>query len=217
MSRKPTFKLFRVSLKGWISMREKSNKTKKLLSDALIKLMSEKDFDKISVKDLTEELDINRGTFYLHYKDKYDLLQQKEDEVLEEFDEIITGVLQNLHKDFVVPSDRKVLLSIFISVYSNIKKNAEFMKVILGSNGDLNFQMKVKNFIENWLVENISINADAEKLPIKYLAAVASSAQLGIIQKWLKTGMKETPEELAYFFSNIVFTIYNGAIKDMIN
>lgn len=198
-------------------MREKSSKTKKLLSDALIKLMSEKDFDKISVKDLTEKLDINRGTFYLHYKDKYDLLQQKEDEVLKEFDEIITGVLQNLHKDFVVPSDRKVLLSIFTSVYSNIKKNAEFMKVILGSNGDLNFQMKVKNFIENWLVENISINADAEKLPIKYLAAVASSAQLGIIQKWLKTGMKETPEELANFFSNIVFTIYNCAIKDMIN
>jgi AcrR family transcriptional regulator len=52
-------------------------KTKRLLENALVKLMIEKGFDKISIKDLTEEADINRGTFYLHYKDKYDLLEQK--------------------------------------------------------------------------------------------------------------------------------------------
>jgi hypothetical protein len=87
---------------------------------------------------------------------------------------------------------------------------------LLGSNGDLNFQTRVKSFIENWLIENISISANEEKLPIKYLAPIASSAQIGVIQKWLKSGMKETPAELGYFVSNIIFTIYNGAIKDMI-
>lgn len=196
---------------------KKSDKTKKLLEDTLIKLMLEKDLDKISVKDLTDELDINRGTFYLHFKDKYDLLQQKEDEILEEFNSIIISILRELHKDFILPSDKEILISFFTSVYTYIKENGDFMKVVLGPNGDLNFQMKIKNLIESWLVKNISVNNDIEKMPIKYLSAIASSAQLGIIQKWVKSGMKETPEELAYFISNIIYTIYNGAIKDMIS
>lgn len=74
--------------------------------------------------------------------------------------------------------------------------------------------MKLKNFIENWLIQNVTLNGDADKFPIKYLASIASSAQLGIIQKWLKSGMQETPEELADFISNVIFTMYSGVIKD---
>lgn len=196
-------------------MIKKSNKTDKLLEDTLVKLMSEKDFDKISVKDLTEELDINRGTFYLHYKDKYDLLEQKEDAILDGLNEIINNILKELHKDFILPSNKEILLHLFTSIYIYIKENATFMKVVLGPNGDLNFQVKLKNFIENWLIQNILISKDVEKMPIKYLAPLASSAQLGIIQKWLKSGMKETPEELASFISNVIFTVYNNVIKDM--
>ena len=54
-------------------MDRRSAKTDKLLKNALIKLMNEKGFEKISVKDLTEEADVNRATFYLHDKDKDDL------------------------------------------------------------------------------------------------------------------------------------------------
>lgn len=192
----------------------KSDKTKRLLKDTLVKLMAEKDFDKINVKDLTDELDINRGTFYLHFKDKYDLLEQKENEILEEFNEIINNILKELHENFVLPSEKKVLLYLFTRVYTYIKENSVFLKAVLGPNGDLNFQMKLKNFIENWLVQNVTLNGDADKFPIKYLASIASSAQLGIIQKWLKSGMQETPEELADFISNVIFTMYSGVIKD---
>lgn len=194
-------------------MINKSKKTEKLLEDALVELMCEKDFEKISVKDLTEKLDINRGTFYLHYQDKYDLLQHKEDSVLQGFNEIMKNLLMELNKDFILPSNREVLLYLFTSIYIYIKENADFLKIILGTNGDLNFQMKLKNFIEERLVENISINNDIEKMPIKYLAPFASSAQLGIIQKWLKSGMKESPEELAAFVSDVIFTLYQGVIK----
>lgn len=192
----------------------KSDKTKRLLKDTLVKLMAEKDFDKINVKDLTDELDINRGTFYLHFKDKYDLLEQKENEILEEFNVIINNILKELHENFVLPSEKKVLLYLFTRVYTYIKENSVFLKAVLGPNGDLNFQMKLKNFIENWLIQNVSLNDDADKFPIKYLASIASSAQLGIIQKWLKSGMQETPEELAAFISNVIFTMYSGVIKD---
>jgi hypothetical protein len=74
--------------------------------------------------------------------------------------------------------------------------------------------MKIRNFIESCLVQNIAINHEIDKLPVKYIATIASSAQLGIIQKWLKCGMEETPQELAFFVSNVVGSIYSGVIKD---
>ena len=49
-------------------------KTKKILFETLIKLMKQKNFEKIKISDICEESLINRSTFYAHYEDKYDLL-----------------------------------------------------------------------------------------------------------------------------------------------
>ena len=49
-------------------------KTKKVLFDTLIKLMRQKNFDKIKISDICDEALINRSTFYAHYEDKYELL-----------------------------------------------------------------------------------------------------------------------------------------------
>lgn len=58
--------------------------TKEKLRNALAELMKEKGFESIRIHDLTERADINRGTFYLHYKDKYDLLEQNENEIIQD-------------------------------------------------------------------------------------------------------------------------------------
>ena len=50
--------------------------TKRKLNQSLIQLMGEKQITQISVKELTELADVNRGTFYFHYTDIYDMLRQ---------------------------------------------------------------------------------------------------------------------------------------------
>ncbi len=50
-------------------------RTRKLLQQALVKLMEKKEFDAISVQDIAEEATINRATFYDHYPDKFALLE----------------------------------------------------------------------------------------------------------------------------------------------
>ena len=57
-------------------------RTKKLLKQALAQLMDEKEFKDITVRDITERADLNRGTFYLHYTDTYDILNKIENEIL---------------------------------------------------------------------------------------------------------------------------------------
>src|SRR5699024_4054285 len=57
-------------------------KSKRALRTALIDLMEERGFDAVSVNDLCARADLNRGTFYNHFRDKEDLLAALEDEVM---------------------------------------------------------------------------------------------------------------------------------------
>ena len=57
------------------SLDPRIRRTRQLLQDALVELLKTKSFDEISVQDLVESATLNRGTFYLHYADKYALLE----------------------------------------------------------------------------------------------------------------------------------------------
>lgn len=51
-------------------------RTRNAINNAFMEIITEKEFDQITINDLSERADVNRGTFYLHYMDKYDLLDQ---------------------------------------------------------------------------------------------------------------------------------------------
>lgn len=70
-----------------VSIDRRTIRTKKMIRSALAELIDEKGFNNISVTDLTQRADINRGTFYLHYVDKYDLLERIENEIIQEIEE----------------------------------------------------------------------------------------------------------------------------------
>ena len=79
---------------GGVSMTEKMEdrrirRTKRLLKQGFAELMREKDFQEITVRDITDRMDLNRGTFYLHYADTYDLLQKLESDVLDDVQRMI--------------------------------------------------------------------------------------------------------------------------------
>ena len=67
-------------------------RTKKLLRQALTRLMKEKDFGSITVTDVVREADINRGTFYAHYRDVYDLRERIEADMIADFRSMIAGL-----------------------------------------------------------------------------------------------------------------------------
>ena len=54
----------------------RSRRTRKLLQRALVELLADRDFNEITVQDIAERAEVNRATFYAHFDDKYDLLNQ---------------------------------------------------------------------------------------------------------------------------------------------
>ena len=71
-------------------MDRRVKRTKKILYEALLTLMQNKAINKITVKELTELADINRKTFYLHYTDIFDMIDQIKENILLEFNDIIS-------------------------------------------------------------------------------------------------------------------------------
>ena len=90
-------------------------KTKNQLLQGLMTLMQEKDIKDISVKELSDLADINRGTFYLHYRDVYDMLAQVEDSVFQEFNEI-------LDKNFA-PQKETALYQVLMDIFTFLDHN----------------------------------------------------------------------------------------------
>ncbi|MCM3115287.1 TetR/AcrR family transcriptional regulator [Neobacillus sp. MER 74] len=179
-------------------------RTKRLIRDALTELMEEKGFEGITVRDLTQKAEINRGTFYLHYHDKYDLLEQSEAEILTE----IQKIAQKINPlDFMNFNRADEPFPFIITLFELFQENSRFMKVILGPNGDASFQGKLKDFIKQTFYQNImsKINTDHLLVPVDYLFAYVSSAHLGVIQHWLESGMKKSPREIAMILSRITF------------
>lgn len=180
-------------------------KTKKAIRDTLTELIEEKGFDGITVRDLTERADINRGTFYLHYHDKYDLLEQSEEEVLRALEEVRKNAkdlnLKDIHRYFF---DHKPL-PFMIKLFEYIQENSQFMKVILGPKGDPSFQVQIKEVIEKGFIEKISSILKKEEVlaPVDIFVAYISSAILGVIQQWLNNGMKQSPHEISSMLLNI--------------
>lgn len=167
-------------------------KTKSEIKQALTELMEEKRFEAITVRDLTERANINRGTFYLHYQDKYDLLEQCEDEIIKNIVEHVRD-LQVQDVEIIIANDKP--FPFIVKVFEYIQENADFLRAALGPNGDPSFQEKIKNMmIQNFFIKLGNFNTT---VPFEILTTYISSAHLGIIQYWVNTGMKQSPEEMA--------------------
>ena len=67
-----------------------TEQTKNNLRIAFWSLYAQKPIEKISIKEITELAGYNRGTFYLHYKDVFDLMDQIKNELIEEVESVLT-------------------------------------------------------------------------------------------------------------------------------
>jgi AcrR family transcriptional regulator len=167
-------------------------RTRRLIQEAFTALTVEKGFAAVTVRDITERAMINRSTFYRHYLDKYDLLDQFMTNVYE----LTSGVEEPEAEGMeALPGPVKLL--------RHIQQHADFYRVMLGSKGDLAFTERFRQNTErrfrSWAQDVDMSDAPPIELRIKY----ASYAGIGAIAWWLEHGQHISPEQLASWLSQI--------------
>jgi AcrR family transcriptional regulator len=181
-------------------------RTRESIREAFVELLEEKGFKAVTVKDITTRAKINRGTFYMHYQDKYDLMNRCQEEFLIELSKIVKQKLPDVIDEYVNKQPITTPFPVAVSIFEYLDKNRKFMKALLGPKGDSSFQIKMKEFMWKTLFEdnqNPLIKQDHALVPAEYFVSYVSSAHLGVIQQWLNGDRKETPQEMA----RIIFTM----------
>lgn len=160
--------------------------TKMVIKNSLVKFLKEKPISKITVKEICEDADINRATFYAHYTDQYDLLQRIENEIIDDI---------NLYlSEYNFEESNLVDIKIIERVLKYIAENAEVFDLLLNLNGDIKFQQEFINIIGQQHFLPILGNSALNKEDAEYLFHFLASGAVGVIQMWLKSGMKNPPE-----------------------
>jgi AcrR family transcriptional regulator len=166
-------------------------RTRELLRQSLVDLIPGKGFNNLSIQEITDHARLNRATFYLHYKDKDELL-------LDVFDEMVIGSIPQPPPPEAQPVPLKDLHPVVI-VLTHIAEYADFYRAILGEQGVPFFMTRVQGYIEDLIKRWIQAYVQQEfkqdeqwDIVINYLGA----AHLGVITWWLDHGMPYSPEEM---------------------
>jgi AcrR family transcriptional regulator len=182
-------------------------KTKKALREGLSILMEQKSIWDISVRELSEMVDLNRATFYLHYKDVNDLLQQIEDEVIAEADEILAH--------FTPTGDSDQPYELYLRLFLYIAENAKLVKMLVNKTGSRTFFDKFcfiveERCIRSWMEVRLPSTTEDETA---YLSRYMVYGFVSIMEKWVSSDMEKTPVEMAAMMGTIMKNIgYYGEI-----
>ena len=167
--------------------------SRQLLRSALIVLLKEKNINKISVREICDAAEINRTTFYKHYGNPYDLLEDIENSLLEELSSKICPGSKNCMAQILKIIDQKT----------------EVYRLLANNNVDPLFPQKLLNLPA--VRESLS-NITAQRESGDYGGYVYEFLTWGgysVIRRWLNKEKRESPEEMAKYIQKLFGHIEN--------
>lgn len=180
-------------------------KTRKQLREGLARLLEKKSIRDIKVKELVEEVDINRSTFYLHYSDIYDMLEKIEEELFQE--------IQDAMQTHPISADERSRAFI-CEMFQIMEDNRAICKALCGPNGDMAFVARMEEVVGSQAVQVIEPLFKIEKKQLRYSYAYCLNGCVGLIKVWLLEDGKETPEQMAKIMYTMVSNSLNGYLTE---
>ena len=199
-------------------MKSKSNqtdrrviRTKREILRALTELLEQKSIDEITVKEITDLAGINRGTFYLHYIDKYDLLEKSVNKIIVEMREISSDILIKASEDNEPDQVKDEIVQSSTKIFEYVQDNHRFIQSLLSVNSSYSFHHKFNGLLKDNLVEKIA--HQNMKVPTEYLVMASSYAYEGLIHAWLESDMEESPEQMGEYGFEIIYRLVHGVMN----
>ncbi len=180
-------------------------RTRKMLQQALIEGTVEKGFAALTVRDITERAMVNRSTFYHHYIDKYDLLEQHINAIYEVL-EVEGGII------------RKVRHEGLIELFTQIQQFPSFYRVVLSAQADAFLsqrfgQQTQQRFLAYFYQTFPEATSDPDTPPLDLQFTIVASAGCGALAWWLEQERPSTPEQFAHWLQQLIYDISVSMLK----
>jgi AcrR family transcriptional regulator len=182
-------------------------RSRRMLHDAAISLIEERGIDGFNVSDVTDRADLNRSTFYSHFKDKNDLVHFCEVEFFDELSDIEAEMADVSPEELGMAYIGLKPLQPLVDIFEFLGKHSGLLNALIGPNGDIGFERRMLDTVCNTIVDRVlspKYKENRTKM-VDYYVAYFSHASLGVVRTWIETGMKETPEEMAGVLVHLSF------------
>ncbi|MBU5353322.1 TetR/AcrR family transcriptional regulator [Paenibacillus barcinonensis] len=172
-------------------MDRRIRKSKAALKEALLQLMQKNTFKEISISDIVQQADLNRGTFYRHYQYKEDL-----------FNEILHDVTQDLVTSFRKPYEGMkefqvgLMPSSAIAIFEHVHQHAQFYTLVVQSEASSSFQRMICDVLRDLSLQDLNHIFPPHINP-ELLASYQSHAIFGMIMEWIRQDFKHSPAYMA--------------------
>jgi AcrR family transcriptional regulator len=165
-------------------------RTRKMLQNALMEATIQRGFESVTVQDICDRAMVNRATFYRHYADKYDLIDQ--------FMKEIYDMLDQAQND--TNADSPSAPAGLIRLLEHLHNHAHFYRAMLGPKGYAHFGERIRQYIEKRFQRSLPqdrFQSLPGRPPVSMLLRSLSNASLGAIEWWLEEDMPVSPEQMA--------------------
>lgn len=171
-------------------------RTRRLLRDSLMELILEQGYDAITVQDITERANLGRGTFYLHYQDKADLLEKSLVSIYED----LLSYLEPFSLEDSLSDPRPI-----IRAFEYAGENKELFLVILNEASETVFR-EFRHTMTKHTAVQIKNRLKDDTLPVSLLANHLISSLLTLIAWWLENEMPYPAEKMVNIFHQLTYS-----------
>ncbi|WP_436871769.1 TetR/AcrR family transcriptional regulator [Mammaliicoccus sciuri] len=192
-------------------------KSKRAIKQAFIELLTENNLDRITIQQISDLADVNRGTFYLNYEDKYALLDEMENEQIEE----IKGFVDIRKMDLSTKtSDRFIedfANKVIKNVITHIEQNMEFYQVILNLERKSQIEEQLADIVRSNIKHLIGNKDNVFGIPENYYLSYVVGSMMSMIKYWVSDENRVSVEELVNYVSTIASTGPLSIMKRMVD
>lgn len=165
-------------------------RSRRLLKESLLELMQEKQFSEITIRDVTDHADMNRATFYLHYTDTTQLLQNVAEDLLEEAQKLVDSHIQETVTDGTTRP-------VFEPILDFVVEHRDICTVLMENNTASHFTEYLQLLIQRNGGEIVRAwFHPKDDRQLSYLLGFITSGLIGLIVEWFQDGMDLSKEEL---------------------
>lgn len=192
-------------------------KSKRAIKQAFIQLLKENNLNRITIQQISDLADVNRGTFYLNYEDKYALLDEMENEQIEK----IKGFVDIRKMDLSTKtSDRFIedfANKVIKNVITHIEHNIEFYQVILNLERKSQIEEQLAEIVRSNIKHLIGDKDDIFGIPENYYLSYVVGSMMSMIKYWVSDENRVSVEELVNYVSTIASTGPLSIMKRMVD
>lgn len=177
-------------------------KTRKLVADALVELVMEKGYEKVSVQDIIDRANVGRSTFYAHYQDKDDLLLRGVTEIAygDTLEDAVKWEIKHISRD-----ETSGNIS-FAKMFFHIQQNQPLHKALFTHHKENIVVEKGTNYLYAILkaqLIRLAKNGQEPKVPIPLLAQYLTGGLMSLIKWWIENDISYSAEEMDNLFQKI--------------